>query len=567
MPRKHQKDAHLPLIGYHEIEAGKIELARAIFAVGESENVPALEVLEKLGTYKLAEEPLPYLAVREDRAEDGSLRRVIVVRQNLAHARVEKSTELDAGALGTEDLKDPEKVPAAARKALDDYAEDRRFRQQVMKAPQDIRVSTVILKYLALRDPDNMSPEAKALREYEARTAGESSPWDGFVKATNFATQLIEFLKDTTLGQINPNTGENYKKYKQERPRKRGGRDENGNLIAVPKDSTIDGHLSLLNLSLGWLVREYRPAVRIEFDKPAVERPDRVCITWEELRRALLFCFGYIWDGTGYATERVFRDGKWHVIFARRPLEEYEKYLPVARFLIVYFLTGTRFRAILGLGWIPLNFRGWIDLRRCWINRNGRKSKRHRRKPKESSQMLPAVRDLFANWYAHDERLRIANNWVIRPPRRRKKSAPAPATAPEKAFYVVHDGSGNPVPYSRMQKLVAEVFAKVGIDTTGHKLKSGGVTTYHDAGFCLAQISFFFGTTERVLDKDYRKLKEAEANGMRPPPPDPATITLSQLLDPNRALGPVLRSPPRRDDVLDMLAQKAGDGRAVHQGR
>ena len=56
------------------------------------------------------------------------------------------------------------------------------------------------------------------------------------------------------------------------------------------------------------------------------------------------------------------------------------------------------------------------------------------------------------------------------------------------------------------------------------------MTTYHDAGFCLAQISFFFGTTERVLDKDYRKLKEAEANGMRPPPPDPATITLSGVV-------------------------------------
>ena len=556
------KDAHLPLIGYREIEAGTIELARAILAVGEAEGVPALRVLAQLNAYKLAKEPLPYLAVREDVAADGSPKRVIVVRQNLPHGRVEESTELDAGALTTDDLEDPEKHPPEASKALADYAEERRLRKQVQDAPQDIRVSTVILKYLNLRDPKNLSPEARELREYEARLDGDTSPWEGFVRATNHGTQLIEYFKDTRLGQINKNTGEKYKLDKQKKPRKRGGTDENGKLVAVAKDNTIAAHSSTLNLALGWFAREYRPAVRIEFDRPEVERSDRVCITWEELRRAVMFCLGYIWDGTGYATERVWRGGKWHVVLARRPLAEFEKYIPVARFLIVYFLTGTRFKAILALGWSPLNFRGWIDVKRGWIHRNGRKSKRHRKKPREASEMLPAVRNLFADWFARDERVRIAKNWSLRP-KRRRKNAKTEAPPVEKSFFVVHDGTGNPIPLTRMQKLVAEVFEKVGIETTGHKLKAGGVTTYHEAGFCLAQISFWFGTSERTLDKDYRKLKEAEASGMRPTPPNPAEITLSQLVDPHRRIGSAPRSPPRRDDVLDMLALNAGADRAA----
>ncbi|MCP4617044.1 MAG: hypothetical protein GY844_11475 [Bradyrhizobium sp.] len=561
------KDAHLPLIGYREIEAGKIELARAIFAVADDEGRSAMQVLDKLNRFKLADEPLPYLAVREDAAEDGSCRRVIVVRHNLAHARVEESTELDAGDLTTEDLKDPEKRPPAASLALEEYAEDRRFRRQVMDAPRDIRISTVVLMYLKLRDPANMSPGAKELREYEARRHGETSPWTGFVNATNFGTQLIGYLKNMTVGQITATLGQNYKDHLQGKPRMRGGTDEEGRTVALPKDATVDAHLSLLNVALAWFVREYRAAVRVEFDKPVVDRGDPICLTWEEVRRAIMFCLGYVWDGVGYATERVFRDGKWQVVLVRRPLAEYEMYLPVVRFLLIYFLTGTRFKAILKLGWVPLNFRGWIDLDRGWIYRNGRKSKRHAAKPKEQSQLLPVVRLLFANWFAHDERSRIADKWAIRPSRRRKR-ARGTEDVEEKGFFVVHDGSGNPVPLKRMQELITEVFAKVGIDATGHKLKGGGVTTYHDAGFSLAQISFWFGTTERVLDTRYRKLKQAEATfGIRPAPPDPARITLSQLLDPHGRLGPVPRSAPHPEAVIDMLAEKAGARRACRARR
>ena len=561
-PRSVPNDAHLPLIGYREIDAGKIELARALFAVGEADNRTAMEVLETMREVKPADEPLPYLAVREDPAQDGTVRRVIVVRQNLAQGRVEKSTEIDAGDLTTEDLKNPENHPPAAATALDEYAADRLFRKQVADAPRDIRVSTVVLMYVKLRDPENMSPGAKALREYEARLEGETSPWTGFVNATNFAKQLIRYLKDMRVGEITANLGQNYKDDVQSKPRLRGGTDAEGQTVAVPSDWTVDHHLSLLSVALKWFAREYRPAVRLDFDKPKVKRGDRICLTWEEVRRAIMFCLGYVWDGTGYVTESVFRDGKWCLVLVRRPLAEYEMYLPVVRFLLVYFLTGTRFKAILKLGWVPLNFRGWIDLDRGWIYRNGRKSKQHFAKPKEQSQLLPVVRKVFANWFADDERLGLANKWTIRPSRRRK-GARGVTGMEEKGHFVVHDGSGNPIPLKRMQNLITEVFAKVGIDATGHKLKGGGVTTYHDAGFSLAQISFWFGTTERVLDTSYRKLKAAEATyGIRPAPPDPSTITLSQLLDPHGRLGPIPRSASGAENVLDALAAKAGARRA-----
>ncbi|WP_296739062.1 hypothetical protein [Mesorhizobium sp.] len=535
-PRAVPKDAHLPLVGHREIEAGKIELARAIFAVGEEEGRAAIEVLEKLKQLDLIDEPVPYLAVREDILEGGSLRRVIVVRQNLAVRRVEQSTELDAGDLTTEDLEDREKCPPAAAKALTKYAEERHFRQQVLKAPGDIRLSTILTMYVERLDPSNVSPEAKELREYEARLEGEKSPWASFANANNCATHLIEWLEDTTVGQMTKNIGQDYMDDMRLTAKKRGGKDAQGRTIALYQDLTILGHLSIFNVALAWFVREFRPAVRIEYDRPVAKTADKICLTWEEVRRAIMFCLGYIWDGTQFVTERVFVDGEWREVLARRPFEEYERYIPLIRFLIVYFLTGTRFKQILKLGWAPLNFRGWISLDHGWIYRNGRKSKRHARKPREASQLLPVLRDLFASWFADDERMRVANNWTQRPPHRRRGKRNS-EDVDEAGFFVVHDGSGNPVPLSRVQDLITEVFAAVGIEATGHKLKHGGVTIYHEAGFALAQISFFFGTTERVLDEAYRNLKNAESTfGIRPAPPDPATITLPQLLDPHSRL-------------------------------
>ena len=268
--RADPKTAHLPLIGFREIEAGKIELARAILAVGEDEALPALQVLTAMNRAKVIAEPLPYLAVREDPTEDGAIRRVIVIRHNLPR-RVEKSTELDAGKLTTEMLEDQENWPPAASKKIDEYAEDRRFRRQAATAPQDIRIATVLKMYVKLRDPKNISPEAQELREFEARLGGETSPWTGFVNATNFSAQLIEYFQDGTLGQINKNTGKNYKTHVQARPKKRGGVDDEGKTIAVPQDSSVDAHLSLFNVSLTWFIREYQPPIRIEFDKPVVE--------------------------------------------------------------------------------------------------------------------------------------------------------------------------------------------------------------------------------------------------------------------------------------------------------
>lgn len=532
-PRAVPKDAHLPLVGHREIEVGKIELARAIFAVGEEQGRAAIEVLERLRQVDLIDEPLPYLAVREDVLEGGSLRRVIVVRQNLAARRVEQSTELDAGDLTTEDLAKPEKCPAAAAKALTRYAEDRHFRQQVLKAPGDIRLATILTMYVERLDPSNVSPDAKELREYQARLEGEKSPWANFSNANNSATHLIEWLENTTIGQMTKNIGQDYMDHMRSKAKKRGGKDAEGRTIAVYQDQTILGQLSVFNVALAWFVREYRPAVRIEYDRPVAKAADKICLTWEEVRRAIMFCLGYVWSGTEFVTERAFVDGEWRVMLARRPFEEYERYIPLIRFMILYFLTGTRFKQILKLGWVPLNFRGWIDLDHCWIYRNGRKSKRNARKPREASQLLPVVRDLFASWFKDDERLRLANNWTQRPPRRRKGKR-NPEDAEEAGFFVVHDGSGNPVPLGRVQDLISEVFAAVNIDATGHKLKHGGVTIYHEAGFALAQISFWFGTTERVLDEAYRNLKSAESTpGIRPAPPEPATITLPELLDPH----------------------------------
>ncbi|WP_027574002.1 site-specific integrase [Bradyrhizobium sp. WSM1743] len=535
--KKIERDRHLPLIGYTEIEAGKRELARALFVEGESET--GRRLLEVLRTYKIVDEAEPRLVFR---CEADDRQAMIVIRDG----REEISTEIAQG-----ELEDPYACPLAVAK-LEAYCEEKAFRLRAKNAPEDIPISEIITRYLDLLDPDNLDKRARELRERQCKELNEASPWNYFRSSKNGGTQVIEYVKNMQLGKLNRNFGHNYRHWRQQRPKKLGGVDEAGNMIESVKDGTIRSHLSVVNRAFAWFLDEYTPPIRLQFDMPPIEdRPDqKICLTWDEVRRVILWCLGYVWIvGEGFATEWRMCGASWRLVPVRLPRKQTEYRLKLIRFILIYFLTGTRFKAILDLGWEPMNKRGWIALASCWIYRNGRKTPRNKTKPREAGPILPLTRRLFVAWHARDEALRRRDGWT------------RPARDPY--FYVVHDGRGNPISRRVMEDLVKEAFAAVEIGTTAHKSKHGGVTTYHEAGFPLHQISFFFGTTEDVVDKSYRVLKRAEQLGfdpdpnaadgalrpelMRLPPPNPERLTFRGLVDPRGWLPKVrcIDPPPK----------------------
>lgn len=540
-------DGHLDLISYRDIEGAKRELARAILDEGADQD--AFKVLQILRDHKMIREPMPYLDVREDR-----VRRVVVIRHNLSTKRVEESTEIEP----PEGVTDANTIPEAVAE-LGKYADEWRFREQAENFAKDILISTVMMKYLDLLDPENGSKEARKARKDAAKKNNGPTSWDYFQKSRNSFKQVVAIIKDMRVGQITDTFGEDYVQKRRKQPKLCGVRDEDGKVVDLPAMRSMIGHLSFVNRALKWFARKYRPAVRIEFRMPEAETTEPAGPNWAEIACAVMFCLGYVWSGNGFLTETVLVNGKWHTRFVKRPYDEVAKYFPVIRVLLIYFLTGTRIDTILLLGWTPLDDRGYIDLSEGWIYRSGRKTARNETKPQPSSELLRPAMRILAYFRRRDERLRHKNKWKL--PRG------------ERDLYVVHDGFGRPVTYRHVYPLVVEVFDALGIDFTLHPAKSGGVTAMHRAGFNLDQISFFVGTTEKVLKDWYRDLRKAElATGgsrfssdgtksaagakttsrTRPPPPDLATLSFRRLLDPHR-LGfrlPLAEPAPRGEAAI-----------------
>lgn len=554
MPRQRAAPAnsHLLPISRQEIDGSRREWVRAI--LDSDGDHPALLKLQVLKKAKLIDEPAPYLEIRSDRG-------TVVLRHNLPR-RFEKTLDIDPGG-----QTDPYQIPAAVN-ALREYSEERAFRIAMKEAPEDIPISRLLLRYLELLDPKNLSKEAKKERARHAKISAEDNQSKMFRRGSNAARQLIQTLKDMPLGDVTDTFGEDYERERKKSPKLRGKLDEEGKVTGTTARGTIITHLVFFNAAWNWARRKYKPKITVEYDKLRPEETEPAGPTWDEILRAILYCMGFVWTGTGFATEWVVRRGVPRLVFVRRPYKEVAKFFPVIRFLWIYYLTGTRAEAILELGYVPLDFRGWIFLEKGRIHRNGRLAPRNLAKPRETSELLKPAQRLFRKFLREDLRLAKAHNWRL--PNGRKD------------MYVVHDGEGRPLNYQRIYTLTKQVFEAVGVPFSLHPTKSGGVTLLHDAGFSLAQICHWFGTTEKVLGDRYRTLKNRETavahvvdneeeledgknegrqsdDGtiMRPPPPNPRKLSLSRLVDPHKLKIPVPPSEPSTPRAADVRERHA----------
>jgi hypothetical protein len=513
--QKKKRDDHLPPIDIHDIGPKHQKKVRRTFVDGEGK--PPLEVLRELEKAGIGGKP-PYLAIRGTANDRG--RAMIVVRHSATED--EESTECAAG-----DLTDPYQNEDA-KAYFDKYCARLLFRLHARYDPASIRFSTLTVNFLHLIDPKGDVPGNDELKSMMERAHGKKTPAEIHRGHCNSAKEILLFTKERRLGSLTKNFGKDYMRFAKKPENAEAGKKKK----KVPKDGTIAIRLSFMRVAFEWFRNEFRPPFRVEFDTPDYELGEGTDFVWEEVARSLLFCLGYVWDGLGFKTRWVMIGDEWHLEF-ERTLEADKKrgdhntlFAPVIRLLLIYWFTGTRLSTVLGLGYLPMPWRGWIDVARDWIHRNGRKSPQYYNKPRENSPMLPCVSGMFGRWEEDDRRMATEQRWPLRI---------------DGGYYVVHNGRGGPA--DGAAELAREALAAVGVVGRIHDHKGGGVTAYWHAGFPLGHIAFFFGNREDSLDRAYRSLKRSEA-AVKRPRPEPEKMKLGELIDPTKSLPPMRRSDP-----------------------
>jgi hypothetical protein len=498
--KKRHRDDHLPPIGADIPVGGIPKIVRRIML--RNEGCDPYEILRELYEKTGIGGPPPYLTIRKPKPTGTENRGAkIVIRHT--ETEDEESTEIPAA-----DLSNPYDSDQAKAKLLV-YCEMLRFKLHAKHDAQTIRFSTVIRKYLDCIDPNSENRDKEELKRLEGDRRSDQDPEAVFKEATLYANDILAMVKDWRLRKLDDDFGRDFQKFAK---RKFG-----------QADGTIEKRLTFMRKVFDWFRRKCRPPFRVEFDYIEVKRNAKTELVWEEVQRIILYCLGYVWDTDGFVTEWVRWEGEWLLQFRRHNADHIKQFAAVIAYMLVYFFTGTRATAAGKLGWRPLNKRGWIDVARQWISRNGRKDPNYLKKPQESGGLVPCVAQLLGRMQARDEKAAREKNWV--------KGL--------LTSYVVHNGAGG---FADITKLAKEAFEAVGIDARRHALKGGGATAYWHAGFSLHHIAWYCGNTEESINNAYRSRKNKEEAYKRPRI-DPLTATLDQIVDPLGNLPKI----PRRD--------------------
>lgn len=508
------RDDHLPPVGSDGGQAPS-NLVRRLLLSAERED--PYEVLWAL--YKKAKigGPPPYLAVRKGVLSENRSPMVVI-----RYSRTEDEQETGIRAASPDACEG-----AAAQAALSVYCDEALFALHAKLDTGSIRFRTLFARYRARTDPDSETADKKELKRLDDRRRSHQDPTVVARENRLYEEDVLAFVGNWRLSRLNDDFAKDFHRFAKAR-------------LGLVAEGTITKRTTYVRKVFDWFRRKYRPPFRLEFEHVAEQRPTKTELVWEEVRRVILHCLGYVWDTDGFATEWVRRQGEWVLRFQRRDEDHVRLFAPVIRYALVYFFTGTRATANAKLGWRPLNQRGWIDVARSWIHRNGRNSPNYLRKPQENGGVVPCVGELFGRMQAEDERAAKKDAWVLG----------------LDSSYVVHDGRGGHA--GNVVKLAKLAFEAVGLDARRHAMKGGGATAHWHAGFDLTQIAWYFGNTEASIDNAYRSRKNSHEANQRPRI-DIATATLKQIVDPRGNLPKV----PRRDPPAPPGANVADADRFV----
>jgi hypothetical protein len=360
-----------------------------------------------------------------------------------------------------------------------------------VETARDIPVATALDEFVEAHKAERKTkgPSPGMTQKEIDLSEGDPSKWHAQIE------NCINQIKDDEigrirLGQIGPNTGKDYKRRRQKKPKLVGGKDADGNVVG-PNDRGVALHLYIYRRAINWFLHIHKIPLNFDFEEPDYEFDEPVALEWEEYIRLKLVCRGLQWGDRGFKTKSIERNGVTKTVWDKNMVADRDTMRSIEHLIEIYFASGSRLRTIPPMTWSPCDWHGYIDTDSGWIYRNGKKSKHHKEKPRKPSELLPYFTRRVRQWKLCDDRRRPG--WD------RLKVAPEGANGPSN--WIIHDRFGNPV--KGVDRLLKRVFKQAGLKYRNHDLKHTGVTIMFKRGFTITQIANRYKTTERVLRETY----------------------------------------------------------------
>jgi integrase len=313
----------------------------------------------------------------------------------------------------------------------------------------------------------------------------------------NHVEQLNEHFAGRRLGDLDTTLlGEEYWEFRGGQQIKTELKCDDPNNRTNAKFGSVCQHLSTLRQAT-ILVCKRAKIARIEFDMPAGYLEEVESLTWTEFRRLLRACLGFTWDPKGgpngrggWKTElRTDANGRTRRRYVLVDKAGRMRGAMLARFLLIYFFTGTRYSQILKLRWYASSFEPYIDFEHGEIVRDSRTDRIVTNKRRETSAILGVLLRLLEKWFAQDKAAGLDE-------------------------YVIHK-AGSAAPYVDLDDVIEKVAKRAGLPHFhAHMAKHSGVTFLAQLGFTSAEIAALFSTTAQVLEETYTDLGKYFQHGV-----------------------------------------------------
>lgn len=406
-----------------------------------------------------------------------------------------------------------------------DLAADLLFLLQVQNAPATVRFKAIMRRYLEVRDVDkNIDSEKIQKRILVNHSRNVRDPSTTTRLMSSRAERMAkDFFNDRTLQTHHVLLATEIKQWLVEEALEGGAQLDVRGQPKGAMDTCVADYVSVVRQSLAWLAKRYRPQVRLDFETLKIDRRQSTPLMWTEARLLIHRSRGFVWENGGWASEWVWHDGDWHLEWKREDEVFRAKYLPVTRHVLAYETVGIRLTTALHMGWKEHHYRGYIDFDNHQVVRAGTRSPDYDNKPRKKTDMLPFVETMLGTWRANDRRKAALEKW----------------SRPETS-YIIHDGRGGPV--WDMDDLIDDLCFDLGIESSSHKMKTACMTQQVEAGFDPFRAAQLIGNSIGSAMK-YYFVEQKKQPGPRPRPPDEATMTFLDLVNPRGDLPAMPRAP------------------------
>lgn len=227
---------------------------------------------------------------------------------------------------------------AGAEKALSAFLADKHEPNFGVGNPDTVSVLDVLLLYARERGPKTARPEM----------------------VSSAVVPLGVYWQGKKVGQISPSTCDGYVTWRTAQPQARYKDPKKAPRVGV---QTARRELETLQAAIGYAFQERKLKFLVPVSLPDKSEPRDRWLTRSEVARLL-------WSALGFRVVEKRPDGR--DVWRRSRKDQAEKGRHIARFILLGLYSGTRYKAMLRLRWLPSTDAGWADLDRAIIYRKGK---------------------------------------------------------------------------------------------------------------------------------------------------------------------------------------------------